>query len=104
MRSLWIVLTGAALALPLVLAITPAHAQPNQFANDVQHFFEGMTPNGSMRQAYEAGRHDEYAALQSRRDLWCAPQASNVQPYNTQPYNTQPYGYQSYGNVPYANR
>lgn len=89
MRTMLAALMGVALGLP-VLAITPAHAQPNQFGNDVQHFFEGMTPNGSMRQAYEAGRHDEYAALMSRRDRLCSPQT----------YNTQPYGY--YG--PYANR
>jgi hypothetical protein len=83
------VLMGVVLGLP-ALAMTPAHAQPNQFANDVLHFFDGMTPNGSMRQAYEAGRHDERAALLSRRDQWCSPQ---------QPYATQPYGY-----GPYANR
>lgn len=89
MQILW----GGLMVATLALASMPARAQ---FLGDVQHFFDGMTPNGSMRQAYEAGRHDEYAALQARRDLWCAPQASNTQPYNTQPYGQ--------GYAPYANR
>ena len=92
-------LTGGVLAMTVAVGIPAAHAQ---LLGDVQHFFDGMTPNGSMRQAYEAGRHDEYAALQARRDLWCAP-PSNTQAYNVPPppAPTQPYGY-GYG--PYANR
>ncbi len=90
-------LTATALVLPLALAVPPAQAQQNQFADNVQHFFEGMTPSGSMRQAYEAGRRDEYAALRNRGALGCAPQSYG---YN---YNTQPYGYPS-PSGPYASR
>ncbi len=96
MRARWAAPAGAAVGLGLVLAVTPARAQQNDFLGDMKHFFGGMTPNGGMRQAYEAGRRDEYAALQSQRERLCAPQASNAQPRSFD------YGAGGYG--PYANR
>jgi hypothetical protein len=95
MRARWAASASAAVGLVLVLAVTPARAQQNDFLGGMKNFFSGMTPNGSMRQAYEAGRRDEYAALQAQRDRLCAPQ-NYAQPYNFD------YGAGGYGS--FANR
>ena len=95
MRARWAASASAAVALAMLLAVTPARAQRNDFLGNMKNFFSGMTPNGSMRQAYEAGRRDEYAALQSQRDRICAPQ-TYARPY------TFDYGAGGYG--PFANR
>ncbi len=96
MRARWVASAGAVAGMALMLASAPARAQQNDFLGDMKHFFSGMTPNGSMRQAYEAGRRDEYAALQAQRDRLCAPQTYNAQPYRFD------YGAGGYG--PYATR
>jgi hypothetical protein len=87
MRSLGLALLGAITATGLALASPAAFAQENQFLGGIQHFFEGMTPNGSMRQAYEAGRRDEYKELMAERGQFCEPQQA------PQALNTQPYGF-----------
>jgi hypothetical protein len=86
---------GAAIGLAAMLASAPAWAQQDDFLGNMKHFFSGMMPNGGMCQAYEAGRRDEYAALQAQRDRVCAPQ-NYVQPYRFD------YGAGGYG--PYASR
>ncbi len=96
MRARWTAPAGAVVGLALVLAAAPARAQQNDFLGGVKNFFSGMTPNGSMRQAYLAGRRDEYAALQAQRERLCAPQANNAQPQHFD------YGAGGYG--PFANR
>ena len=77
MRAMRVAMTVTVLLAAPLSAAAPARAQQNQLLGGVQHFFDGMTPNGSLRQAYEAGRRDEYAALQSARDHACAPQPIN---------------------------
>jgi hypothetical protein len=96
MRARWAAPAGAVIGLAAVLAVAPARAQQNDFLGNMKNFFSGMTPNGSMRQAYEAGRRDEYAALQSQRERLCAPQAYGAQPPSFD------YGVGGYG--PFANR
>ncbi len=86
MRAMRAAVAGAVLLAIPMLPAGPARAQQNQSQQNpllggIQHFFEGMTPNGSLRQAYQSGRRDEYAALQSARDQACAPQASDRQRY-----------------------